>query len=447
MATTWNPADKHADITLANGNLRVTSSSSTYRAVRATQSATAGKWYYEHTITAKGGINPVTGIGRAAAPLDNYVGATTDSWGYSAGGDCWYNAISQAVYATYGAGNIIGVALDLAAGKIWFSKNGAWNGDPVAGTGQAFSGVTGTVLPMVSTANTADQLDTNFGAAGFTYAIPSGYQAWPLDITSTPDSLPIRIAPGVPDQLIDGALFSSAHDPLALRISLPDAAFFSSSDAPALALRLAFDDPDAVAFNTVPALPITLGLATPAAFRTPSVPAAVDVIYRLTLTGAADALADVVLPMASFQSRLRDGTPSYLAVNIPNGADYISAVNARPNGQIVVERGYRFRDTGATQFDEIARVDLDDVRQDEGARSYTLTLDGHRTEATVTPKVRAIGGASYRNVVSGKRRYRASPDNFLRPGDTVEINAESFTVGLITLSVSPSIERMEIAEA
>lgn len=447
MATTWNPADKHADITLANGNLRITSASATYRAVRATQSATAGKWYYEHTITAKGGGNPVTGIGRAAAPLSNYVGATTDSWGYSAGGDCWYNAISQAVYATYGAGSIIGVALDMGAGKIWFAKNGVWNGDPVAGTGQAFSSVTGTVLPMVSTANTTDQLDTNFGAAGFTYAIPSGYQAWPLDITSTPDSLPIRLTPGVPEQLLNNALFSMAHDPLQVSINLPAAVFFAHSDAPTLALRLAHGDPSALAANTVPALPITLGIGIPAAFRTPSEPVAVDVIYRLTLTGAANALSDIVLPMASFQSRLRNGEPSYLSVNVPNGAAWITAINARQNGQLVVERGYRFRDTGATQFDEIARVNLEDVRQDEGARSYTLTLDGHRTEATTTPKVRAISGANYRNVVSGKRRYRASPDNFLRPGDTVQINAESFTVGLITLSVSPSIERMEIAEA
>ncbi len=44
-----------------------------------------------------------------------------------------------------------------------------------------------------------------------------------------------------------------------------------------------------------------------------------NVRYLCTLTGAPDALPDLVLPISGFTARRRSGTPSYLQAVIPNG--------------------------------------------------------------------------------------------------------------------------------
>lgn len=44
-------------------------------------------------------------------------------------------------YPSYGQGNYINIAVK--NGSVWFGKNGVWNGDPVAGTGAAITGLTG----------------------------------------------------------------------------------------------------------------------------------------------------------------------------------------------------------------------------------------------------------------------------------------------------------------
>jgi hypothetical protein len=78
-ATTWNPSDKNSSVTLSNGNLTYTSSAAgSYVAVRATNSLSSGKAYYEFTWTSLPASNSfgVIGIGSSSASLSNYVGST-----------------------------------------------------------------------------------------------------------------------------------------------------------------------------------------------------------------------------------------------------------------------------------------------------------------------------------------------------------------------------------
>lgn len=60
--------------------------------------------------------------------------------------------------------------------------------------------------------------------------------------------------------------------------------------------------------------------------------------YYLTVTGAADGLDDIEIPMSSFQARRRSGEPTYLSVVIP-GLDHAEAIAARSNGTIRVDQG------------------------------------------------------------------------------------------------------------
>lgn len=170
------------------------------------------------------------------------------------------------------------------------------------------------------------------------------------------------------------------------------------------------------------------------------------VYYTLVLTGAPDSLPDITIPMNSFQSRLKDGDPSYLSVNIPNGRKYADDVNARPNGELVVTR-IGTKEDGSQESVEIARVNLEEIREDEGARSSSITLSGHKTTTSSTPKGIELSGISYRATYGNKRRVRPAMDGNVAPGDQANIGGEVFYIGEITRYVNPTSAGMEVVEA
>lgn len=167
--------------------------------------------------------------------------------------------------------------------------------------------------------------------------------------------------------------------------------------------------------------------------------------YYFTLTGAADGTTDVEIPIESFQARIRDDEPTYLAVVIPNST-YSAQIASRSNGQMVVEMAFELG--GAEVYrEEIVRVDLETIRIDEGAISSSITLDGHATD-TWSSKVSTLQFPTYKKTDGGKITYRLSfPDMYLRPGDTAKYGEDEFTVGKITLSVNSMQQQMEVVEA
>ena len=94
-----------------------------------------------------------------------------------------YEGVGTASNAAYGAtfttNDVIGCAVDFGTGKIWFSKNGVWqgSGDPAAGTGEAYALVSGTMFPIVGM-NNANSVTARFTAEAFTYSPPTGFSEW-----------------------------------------------------------------------------------------------------------------------------------------------------------------------------------------------------------------------------------------------------------------------------
>ena len=164
---TWNPLQSSA-ATLTNGNLDCTTASATGGQVRATIAVSSGKWYWEVTVNTSVTANNI-GIIKTPEAL------AADRPGYFAGGYAYVgssgnkenNASASAYGATYGSGDVIGVALDLTAGTLVFYKNGA-------SQGTAFSSLTGEFIPCVGDGTGSNGLDmtTNFGQRAFAYQTP-----------------------------------------------------------------------------------------------------------------------------------------------------------------------------------------------------------------------------------------------------------------------------------
>lgn len=216
---------------------------------------------------------------------------------------------------------------------------------------------------------------------------------------------------------------------------------------PAIAVSVALNAPSTIVgkYAEIPAIDGSVTFNAPFAFREPENVELLRNVYQLVLTGDADATTDLILPMTSFQSRQRTGSPSYLSVTVPDGKSYIDEINLRLNGHLVINKGYQLQD-GTLQLEEIARVNLEASRTDDGTVNESVTLTGHKT-ITYTPKTRTLTGANYRNVTDGVRRFRTAVDNFLNPGDTAIVNAESIIVDNITYTVGTIQEDMEIEEA
>jgi len=184
MTVTWNPLDAGSNIVLSNGDLSAeTDTSSVFHTVRATLGRSSGKYYFEVTHHDAGGSYNVTmGVQRAAEALEGYyVGDTYDGWGYQSNGR-WYNsAMNGSAHPAWQAtgDTLVMCAVDLDNGHVWFGKGGVWEGDPGAGTGAAFTNLSGTLYPAV-TPYIADgsTLTGHFTTDDQTYSPPTGFAAW-----------------------------------------------------------------------------------------------------------------------------------------------------------------------------------------------------------------------------------------------------------------------------
>ena len=195
MAITWNPSDKSANLTLSNGDLTVAHTGSAgFSAVRATESKSSGKWYWEVTIDTIASYNIFIGILTSSGLLSQRIGSTAEGWGYRNYGEKFHNSgtTGTSYGDTYTTNDVIGIALDLDNGKIWWSKNGTWqaSGDPVNGTNPAYTGISDTVFAAISTYVSSDQFTAAFKAVEFTYSAPSGFSAYDSAVNTITFTLP-----------------------------------------------------------------------------------------------------------------------------------------------------------------------------------------------------------------------------------------------------------------
>lgn len=280
------------------------------------------------------------------------------------------------------------------------------------------------------------------------FSPPTGeYGAEPAEVRKYPPLAALNLS-GFNPQVIPvnvsfAGLLLTAYPPVIGAMNIPFAALVLSGFPPSV-----FAKPSMVSAS------LLLSAFDPAKVWSvpPGEEKSIQIIYRCYLTGAGESpvIADLELPMSSFQSTLRDGDPSYLACVVPNIVGYIDEILLRTNGEIVVKKGYRLKN-GLEILEEIARVTYENIREDRGATSASGTISGHKTVDSAGVKEWPISGMSYYSLqTDGKRRLRGEVDTFLRIGDTVQYvlggESRSFVVGQISYTVNPAQAIMEVGE-
>lgn len=184
---------------LSLGNLRMNDTSAAGHPTT-TLVPRAGKWYVEITIEDWMNANaPQIGL---AVPWEsiqyNSLGFDDESYGVhlqqvqlgDSIGFHYGGAVVRTVSSSAGVskGDTYALAIDHDAHKCWLRHpTDGWIGDPVAGTGAAFEDIATDMMPTAFGQMTAL---FNFGATGFSYALPSGYT--PLCAANLPEPTVIR---------------------------------------------------------------------------------------------------------------------------------------------------------------------------------------------------------------------------------------------------------------
>lgn len=160
----------------ANHTVLRTSGGGWYSA-RATQSVSAGKWYWEVQVieqgTADGFMVEAFGTGQSARTNG---GGSGDCYAY----DNAQRKRSGNVYQSYGAkmqnGDTVGVALDMDARTIEFYLNGV-------SQGIAYNGIAAPLWPGLSFYIQGLKARLNLGDSAFDYPVPDGFQPF-IDLPS-----------------------------------------------------------------------------------------------------------------------------------------------------------------------------------------------------------------------------------------------------------------------
>lgn len=178
----WDPADKSAMITLSNYDKTVDmSGSGTYGTIRSVGPATTKVYAEIYIDNAQSSWYSFFGLASLDLSVDSPLGINSDGWGYYQETGTKRHANSYSAFGeTWQTGDVIGIAYDPAAGKVWWAKNGVWQGggDPANGVNPAFAGLPSGLYLALSVWHPDAQITGRFALEEFSFAPPTGFAAW-----------------------------------------------------------------------------------------------------------------------------------------------------------------------------------------------------------------------------------------------------------------------------
>jgi hypothetical protein len=172
---TFNPLVA-AGGTHANGNLDYTAADNGLT-TPTTLFPSSGKWYCE--IVWNSGANPRIGVTNTAG-IGGNLGSSANSWANLYDGRLYYNSSVTSYGVGISTGDVVMMALDIDAGKLWYGKNGTWmaSGDPATGANPSQTFTANQAMSFaVSSGGGTPNWTGNFGQRAFAYTAPSGFKA------------------------------------------------------------------------------------------------------------------------------------------------------------------------------------------------------------------------------------------------------------------------------
>lgn len=176
------------------------------------------------------------------------------------------------------------------------------------------------------------------------------------------------------------------------------------------------------------------------------IPANVTYKFYLTLTGANDSLDDYEIErLKTIQFRMKSGTESsYLGITAMYSEAAETAIDARPNGTLVLEMASVYEGVEVLRED-LMEVGFSDVRYDLGSSSQSISINGYGALTYDSDVVFLANATSKKTAQDGRITYRfARPNFYLRPGYKVVYGLENFTADEISFYVGENKFYMDV---
>lgn len=433
--TRWDEDATEERATLSDDGLTYSTHRSLSVTARSTFGAASGRWYWELRVLA---LAPGAQLQLGVMPAHSYSGPGAPVSDVFSGGSLT-------------VGDVLGVALDLDAGTVAITRNGA---QVYAASGLLAEGV-GTVwyaaLAHYSSDSTDCEVAANFGASAFVYPPPAGHATGWGEVHQPFLALgePAMLGAAFGAWLTAPSVLSPPIDP-AVRAFLAAPSVLNAADARLLAFTVALARllaPSVLASSDVR----ILASATYANLRVSSIlsasnfrasgwndftralgdPTTLFVMDLVTPTGS------VRVPISSWQATLQTGSSNYVQCVIPACSMWTEAINAA--AEFVIYRRAVLPSGKAIEY-EMARAPAGQTQFDRGPQRHTCTLSGYSdafADSVDPPPAaydRTLSGV--RSISSGKSyRVRCAVDWLLRPGHRAFVSGAPLIVKFINYYV------------
>lgn len=189
----WDSGAKGPDIILTNGDKtaeRDGNAAGIWDHVKGNIGKSSGKVYFEVLVDTAGvsdsTVEIILGIVDSDNAVTDFHTLTDFGYGYGQEQGRFFNSSGPSAFGdSYTSGDVIMVAVDMDANKIWFGKNGTFqaSGDPGAGTNEAGLIQAGTTyFPAFSgffdgSNSASPKVTSKFDGAELTHTVPAGFTA------------------------------------------------------------------------------------------------------------------------------------------------------------------------------------------------------------------------------------------------------------------------------
>jgi len=154
-----------------------------FNSTRATQYQSTGKRYFEIYINDEVSGQGYHGICKDGMGTTTYVGANDTGWSLDGQSQLRHAGSSTASDIGLNDGNVLGVAVDLDNGYVWFAVDNVWvnSGNPGTGSNPTFTDTdiaNNDIWPAGSCYAAGNSATIRGRTAQFSYSPPSGFSEW-----------------------------------------------------------------------------------------------------------------------------------------------------------------------------------------------------------------------------------------------------------------------------
>lgn len=191
-SATFDPANKGTNIVLSNGNLTAINNTTGWASVLSTTSKSTGKHYVEFLLgTVPSGNEDLILIGICSNDqnVNSFITASGNAGfarakqaGADLGSSGGFSGTQGSLQGYTGvSGDVLSIAIDVNAKKIWVGVNNSYLGDPTAGTSPCLEW-TGTLTPLFfafsNNGSNPGSVTAHPASASQAFSPPTGYTSW-----------------------------------------------------------------------------------------------------------------------------------------------------------------------------------------------------------------------------------------------------------------------------